>query len=309
MFPAKSPDLGQRLGVGDILRPSGLSLEGDEVVDRCHTYGDSSEAHRHRAAPELGERHRRLEEQVHHRDASGRPEREHQHPLVAGPGRSLRGIGEVARRHRNVGLKARRLERAQGPRDLLGLEIHHQVDVARRAKMTVEDDREPTDHDVAAAPFVQVAKQGFQGKHRREYTCRLPLAPDSLRSPAITVSSSERDHRRMLEQGQAEKELLLKHGLGATPLDELSAAIDQFDASVAETSSGTLDHVVARAELEELSDEVMRLVGMLDGINRYRFERDPQLLVAWKTAKHVVSGPQVEPTPVPPAAGEEKPAA
>lgn len=117
--------------------------------------------------------------------------------------------------------------------------------------------------------------------------------------------------RKMLEQGQAEKELLLKHGLGATLLDELSAAIDQFDASVAETSSGTLDHVVARAELEELSDEVMRLVGMLDGINRYRFERDPQLLVAWKTAKHVVSGPQVEstPAPVPPPVGEEKPAA
>jgi hypothetical protein len=123
--------------------------------------------------------------------------------------------------------------------------------------------------------------------------------------------------RKMLEQGQAEKELLLKHGLGATLLDELSTAIDQFDASVAETSSGTLDHVIARAELEELSDEVMRLVGMLDGINRYRFERDPQLLVAWKTAKHVVSGPQVEttvppsPTPEPtqPPTGEVKPAA
>jgi hypothetical protein len=52
----------------------------------------------------------------------------------------------------------------------------------------------------------------------------------------------------------------------------------------------------------------MRLVGMLDGINRYRFERDPQLLVAWRTAKHVVSGPQVEPMP-PPVPGEEKPAA
>ena len=123
--------------------------------------------------------------------------------------------------------------------------------------------------------------------------------------------------RKMLEQGQAERELLLKHGLAATLLDELSAAIDQFDASVAETSNGTLSHVVARAELEELSDEVMRLVGMLDGINRYRFERDPQLLVAWKTAKHVVSGPQVEsavppsPTPEPtqPPTGEVKPAA
>jgi len=102
-------------------------------------------------------------------------------------------------------------------------------------------------------------------------------------------------------------------GLAATRLDDLSAASDQFDASVADTRSGTLDHVVARAELEELSDEVMQLVGMLDGINRYRFERDPQLLVAWKMAKHVVSAPQVEPTPAPapvqPAAGEEKPAA
>ena len=122
--------------------------------------------------------------------------------------------------------------------------------------------------------------------------------------------------RRMLEQGQAERELLLKHGLAATLLEELSAAIDQFDASVAETSTGTLSHVVARAELEELSDEVMRLVGMLDGINRYRFERDPQLLVAWKTAKHVVSGPQVEsaapgatPSPDQPPTGEVQPAA
>jgi hypothetical protein len=122
--------------------------------------------------------------------------------------------------------------------------------------------------------------------------------------------------RKMLEQGQAEKELLANHGLSATLLDDLSAALDQFDASVAETSSGTLDHVAARAELEELSDEVMRLVRMLDGINRYRFERDPQLLVAWKTAKHVMSGPQVEtaaPAPMPgpttPATGEVKPAA
>ena len=61
--------------------------------------------------------------------------------------------------------------------------------------------------------------------------------------------------RKMLDQGVAEKELLVKHGLSATLLDDLSAAIDEFDASVAETSGGTLDHVLARAELETLSDE------------------------------------------------------
>jgi hypothetical protein len=121
--------------------------------------------------------------------------------------------------------------------------------------------------------------------------------------------------RKMLEQGQAEKELLVKHGLSDKLLDDLSAAIDEFDASVAETNGGKLDHVLARAELTTLTDEVMQLFGMLDGINRYRFDRDPQLLVGWKTAKHVVAGPQVEgevgpePGPAQPPTGEVKPAA
>ena len=34
----------------------------------------------------------------------------------------------------------------------------------------------------------------------------------------------------------------------------------------------------------------MQLVGILDGINRYRFAREPQLLAAWDRAKHVVGG-------------------
>jgi len=31
-------------------------------------------------------------------------------------------------------------------------------------------------------------------------------------------------------------------------------------------------------------------VGMMDGINRYRFQNEPQLLVAWESARHVVTG-------------------
>jgi hypothetical protein len=124
--------------------------------------------------------------------------------------------------------------------------------------------------------------------------------------------------RKMLEQGQAQKELLVKHGLSEKLLDDLSATVDAFDASVVETNSGVQDHVLARAQLHTLSDDVMLLVGMMDGINRYRFERDPELLVAWKAAKHVVAGPQapeipaeVPTTPVAtqPAPGEVKPAA
>jgi len=100
--------------------------------------------------------------------------------------------------------------------------------------------------------------------------------------------------RKLLEYGVAEKELLVKHGLSDKLLDDLRAAVDDFDASLEETTGGLHDHVLARAELDGLSDELMLLVGMMDGINRYRFEREPELLVAWNAAKHVVAGPTTE---------------
>jgi hypothetical protein len=111
--------------------------------------------------------------------------------------------------------------------------------------------------------------------------------------------------RKLLEQGKAEQELLLKHGLGGSLLDDLSAALDEFDASVVETNAARQGHVVASAELEALSDEIMLLVGMLDGINQYRFEKQPELLAGWESAKRIPSGPQpvrVE-NPVNPATG------
>jgi hypothetical protein len=109
----------------------------------------------------------------------------------------------------------------------------------------------------------------------------------------------------MLEQGEAEREVLVKHGLSDTLLTDLATAVAEFDASVAETNSGRLGHILASAELRAVGDEVVQLVGMMDG---YRFQKEPQLLVAWDAAKHVVSGPQVA-KETPAQAGEVKPAA
>ena len=115
--------------------------------------------------------------------------------------------------------------------------------------------------------------------------------------------------RQMLEQGQAQREVLAKHGLADRLLEDLAAAVDQFDASVAETNEGRRGHVGARAELDAVSDEVMQLVDMLDGLNRYRFGREAELLAAWESARHVVVGPRGEGKEEGPAAGEVKPAA
>jgi len=117
--------------------------------------------------------------------------------------------------------------------------------------------------------------------------------------------------RQMLEQAEPVREVLAKHGLADKLMDDLRAAVEQFDASVAETNEGKRGHVGARAELKAVSDEVTRLVELLNGLNRYRFGRDAEMLAAWESARKVVSGPrgvgnaEVPDTP----AGEVKPAA
>jgi len=126
--------------------------------------------------------------------------------------------------------------------------------------------------------------------------------------------------KAMLELGVAEKEVLVKHGLSDKLLDDLATAVAEYEGSITVTNTSREDHIGARAELQQVSDEVVQLVQMMDGINRYRFRGDPHLLVAWEAARHVVSGPQPRSeTPADPAApsqpgstgptGEVKPAA
>jgi hypothetical protein len=126
--------------------------------------------------------------------------------------------------------------------------------------------------------------------------------------------------KAMLELGVAEKEVLVKHGLSDKLLDDLATAVAEYEGSITVTNTSREDHIGARAELEQVSDEVVQLVQMMDGINRYRFRGDPHLLVAWEAAKHVVTGPQPKgetpaapPTPTEPGSTgqteEVKPAA
>lgn len=95
--------------------------------------------------------------------------------------------------------------------------------------------------------------------------------------------------RRLLEQGQAERDVLVQHGLADKLLDDLAAAVDEFDGSVARSNEGRRAHVGAVAELQAVSDEVMQLVEMLDGLNRYRFGGKAELIAAWESARNVVA--------------------
>jgi hypothetical protein len=99
---------------------------------------------------------------------------------------------------------------------------------------------------------------------------------------------------QMLVQGQAHAELFKKHGLAEKLLEDLAAAVGQFEKSLSETSDGRREHVGARVELDAVSEEVARLVEVLDGFNRYRFAGDANRRAEWESARHVESGPRKE---------------
>ena len=113
---------------------------------------------------------------------------------------------------------------------------------------------------------------------------------------------------KLLEEGRPNLEVLVKYGLSATLLDELENDIKEFDSSLRDSDCSKQTDVAPRAEIEPLGDEIVRIVGIVDGFSRDRFHHDPGLIAAWASASHRFSGPHAkaeEPAATPPATGLE----
>ena len=105
----------------------------------------------------------------------------------------------------------------------------------------------------------------------------------------------------------------MRYGLAESVLNNLLETLDQFDAAVESGATGRHTHVGASAQLQEVADEIFQIVGVMDGLNRYRFMSDSELLAAWESASAVVATPKSAPKPgpdtAPPTGGEIRPAA
>jgi hypothetical protein len=116
--------------------------------------------------------------------------------------------------------------------------------------------------------------------------------------------------QRMAAEAVTHKELLVKYGLADTAMQGLTQSLADLDAAMQEGVEGRLAHVAATAKLDALAGEVVELVQGMDGLNRFRFRDQPDMLAAWKSASAVV---EVSPSKFPDApaadAGEVKPAA
>ncbi len=116
------------------------------------------------------------------------------------------------------------------------------------------------------------------------------LPYDTFRTRALSLAQSAGTHR----------ELLMKYGLSEEMIQGLVDLVAQFDAAVVEGLDASRAHVGATARLEELSERVVELVGVMDGLNRYRFRNDRERLAEWESVSQVIDrthGAVKEPEP------------
>ena len=113
---------------------------------------------------------------------------------------------------------------------------------------------------------------------------RIPREARTIRGFRTTSSS-------IAAAAQANRELLVKHGLAEPVLDSLVAMLERFDQAVMQGVQGRRQHVGASADLDIVADEIVQVVELLDGYQRLRFGRDPERLAAWASARSVVARP------------------
>ena len=119
--------------------------------------------------------------------------------------------------------------------------------------------------------------------------------------------------RSMLAEAESHRDLLVKHGLLDSSIQSLSQSLTQFEQAVEQGNAGRRTHVGASAELAALAEELVQVVRLMDGANRYRFAEDAEALAAWESAINTFAPSRSSSKPpasgTPPLGGEIKPAA
>ncbi|MBK9067208.1 MAG: hypothetical protein IPL76_10045 [Gemmatimonadetes bacterium] len=79
-------------------------------------------------------------------------------------------------------------------------------------------------------------------------------------------------------------------------LTSVGEKLAAFDQAMDATATARRQHVRAARALEEAGNELNQVVRVLDGFNRFRFAKEPDLLAAWRSAANVL-GPSRPATP------------
>jgi hypothetical protein len=164
---------------------------------------------------------------------------------------------------------------------------------ARKRTMREEITQIHLSHIISAAELASAEEPELAEKFR---------VPGRVRNYAAFRTAA----RGVLSEAESRKELLTKHGLSESVLVALRKVLDEFDVVVEQGAQGRAMHVGASAELENVTGEILRVVKVMDGRNRFRFAQDGELLSAWQSTSSVLAAPHRGPE-TPGSTGETPP--
>jgi hypothetical protein len=127
-----------------------------------------------------------------------------------------------------------------------------------------------------------VAVGSVAARDRAELTGRFKLPSGSAPNAAFLAAV-----KGLLTNAESQKELLAKVGMKDGLLEKLTGMVGEFEAAVEAVRVGRREHIGARADLESLTAELMDQVKVLDGMTRYGFGDNPDMMAEWKAVKAV----------------------
>ena len=95
------------------------------------------------------------------------------------------------------------------------------------------------------------------------------------------------EEKRFLPLG-ADREVKSDFQLIAGTNADLAAAVNEFEQTLEATRAGQREHVGASADLQAVATEISQQVRLLDGLVRYRFGDNRELMGAWASARNVL---------------------
>jgi len=98
----------------------------------------------------------------------------------------------------------------------------------------------------------------------------------------------------MLAEAASRKATFVAEGMADTFVEDVERLLTQYLEAITQKGLGEAQRVAAVAELPEITKEMMQVLRRLDAINRKRWQKSPELLAAWRSAKDV-TWPHVKP--------------
>ena len=105
--------------------------------------------------------------------------------------------------------------------------------------------------------------------------------------------------KALVAAAEQQRDVLVAAGMAPALLEELQQKLAAFETASEEARARRLSHIGARTDLDKITGTLMDAVRVLDGINRWRFAKDPEVMAEWEAARHLLpSRPVDEPVQV-----------